>query len=111
MRPPPHAAADALVRDQWTGKVGERAKNMGNKSLGEGKTLSHSHHSSFQNSERKKEKHKYEVRDCKLLTDFRILEEKLSESHPSQNIPQLFKIVISEREEGKTVLFPLYCSH
>ena len=48
--------------------------------------------SSFQNS--------YEVRDCKLLTDFRVLEEKLSESHPSQNIPQLFKIVISERERG-----------
>ena len=34
-------AADALVRDQWTGKVGKRAKDMGNKSPGgEGKTLS-----------------------------------------------------------------------
>ena len=40
------------------------------------------------------------MRDCKLLTDFRILEEKLSESHPSQNIPQLFKTVISEKERG-----------
>ena len=34
------ACADALVRDQWTGKVGKRAKDMGNKSLGEGKTRS-----------------------------------------------------------------------
>ena len=31
-------AGDALVRDQWTGKVGKRAKDMGNKSLGEEKT-------------------------------------------------------------------------